>query len=425
MALKQGAMTVNEYRDKFTELSRYAPREVENDEEKQDHFMRGLHSGLRLMLLNRKYDNFQELVDRALLIEHERRQMEADRKRKFGFSPQQQNNNHNRPRYNNNQPQGYQTRSAQQTGGHPQQQQRNGQGPVQAQGQQQQQRFQGQQQNQRPNNGQGQRASAQAPRQNAPNNAPGKAPAPAPPSNACFRCGMVGHYAIACPNKPKNQSYGKVNHVKTETAEESVDVVYGTFPVASSSATVLFDTGASHSFISSQFALKNNLATQLMNKAMVVKSPGGTMRTNIYCPDVSITIRGVAFPIQPIVLESKGDSLDVILGMSWLKKWQAVIQCSERKITLVAPDGKKVETIVAQSPSNQATVNQLSIDPIQDIKVVNEFPDVFPDDLPGMPPDRDIEFLIELLPGTAPISKRPYRMSVDELEELKKQLKEL
>ena len=53
-----------------------------------------------------------------------------------------------------------------------------------------------------------------------------------------------------------------------------------------------------------------------------------------------------------------------------------------------------------------------------------EFPDVFLDDLPGMPPDRDIEFVIDLLPGTTPISKRPYRMVVNELEELKKQLKE-
>jgi len=51
---------------------------------------------------------------------------------------------------------------------------------------------------------------------------------------------------------------------------------------------------------------------------------------------------------------------------------------------------------------------------------VCEFSDVFPDDLPGMPPDRDIEFVIDLLPGTAPISKRPYRMDVNELEELKK-----
>ena len=57
--------------------------------------------------------------------------------------------------------------------------------------------------------------------------------------------------------------------------------------------------------------------------------------------------------------------------------------------------------------------------------MVDEFPDVLPDDLPGMPPDRDIEFIIELLPRTAPIAKRPYRMGVNELEELKKQIKEL
>jgi hypothetical protein len=70
-------------------------------------------------------------------------------------------------------------------------------------------------------------------------------------------------------------------------------------------------------------------------------------------------------------------------------------------------------------------VNQLDNSANQEGLVVDEFPDVFPDDLPGMPPDRDIEFIIELLPGTAPIAKRPYRMGVKELEELKKQIKEL
>jgi hypothetical protein len=70
-------------------------------------------------------------------------------------------------------------------------------------------------------------------------------------------------------------------------------------------------------------------------------------------------------------------------------------------------------------------VNQLKADLIEDIRVVCEYPDIFPDDLPGMPHERDIEFLIDLLPGTAPITKRPCRMSVGELEELKKQLKEL
>jgi hypothetical protein len=70
-------------------------------------------------------------------------------------------------------------------------------------------------------------------------------------------------------------------------------------------------------------------------------------------------------------------------------------------------------------------VNQLGDGANQEDQVVNEFPDVFPDELPGMSPDRDIEFLIELLPRTTPIAKRPYRMGVDELEELKKQIKEL
>jgi hypothetical protein len=62
---------------------------------------------------------------------------------------------------------------------------------------------------------------------------------------------------------------------------------------------------------------------------------------------------------------------------------------------------------------------------VNEVPVVNEYPDMFPEELPGMPPDRDVEIVIDLLPGTGPIAKRPYRMSVDELEELKKQLKEL
>jgi hypothetical protein len=62
---------------------------------------------------------------------------------------------------------------------------------------------------------------------------------------------------------------------------------------------------------------------------------------------------------------------------------------------------------------------------LEEILVVQKYPDVFPEELSGMPPDRDIEFLIEVLPGTPPISKRPYRMLVNELVELKKKLAEL
>ena len=84
-----------------------------------------------------------------------------------------------------------------------------------------------------------------------------------------------------------------------------------------------------------------------------------------------------------------------------------------------------MEFVADALPKGVATVNQMKGMQLEDIKVVCEYPDVFPEDLLGMPPDRDIEFSIDLFPGTAPISKRPYRMDVKDLSELKKQIEEL
>jgi hypothetical protein len=92
---------------------------------------------------------------------------------------------------------------------------------------------------------------------------------------------------------------------------------------------------------------------------------------------------------------------------------------------LTSPQGDRIEFITTPSPTGKEIVNSMKRKVLEDIKVVNEYPDVFPDDLPGMPPDRDIEFSMELLPGTVPISKRPYRMDVKDLAELKKQIEEL
>jgi hypothetical protein len=91
-------------------------------------------------------------------------------------------------------------------------------------------------------------------------------------------------------------------------------------------------------------------------------------------------------------------------------------------VLLTSPEGERIEYV--NTPSSR-TVNSVEGKDLEDIRVVNEFPDVFLEDLPGMPPDRDIEFSIELIPGTAPISKRPYRMDVKDLAELKKQIEEL
>jgi hypothetical protein len=123
-------------------------------------------------------------------------------------------------------------------------------------------------------------------------------------------------------------------------------------------------------------------------------------------------------------LESKG--IDIILEMGWLSKNKVVIDCTKKSIMLTILDGKELEfiaesVVTAKGFANRAKVNQMDAIRGSEVPVVNEFPD----ELPGMPPDWDIEFVIELKHGTAPIYKTPYIMITPELTELKEHLKEL
>ncbi|WVZ49538.1 hypothetical protein U9M48_000886 [Paspalum notatum var. saurae] len=108
--------------------------------------------------------------------------------------------------------------------------------------------------------------------------------------------------------------------------------------------------------------------------------------------------------------------------MDTLEKWGVKIDCAQRTIHLTGSDGHEVG-ISASSPSGY--LHQMEVRPTDGIRIVCDYPDVFPDELPGMLPDRDIEFLIELLPGTAPIAMRQYRMAPIEHEEVKKNIDEL
>jgi hypothetical protein len=92
---------------------------------------------------------------------------------------------------------------------------------------------------------------------------------------------------------------------------------------------------------------------------------------------------------------------------------------------LTKEDGITIEFVAAAQSNQISMLNRTKVTALEEIRVVQEYPDVFPDDLSGMPPDRDVEFLIELLPGMPPTSKRPYRMPINELVELKKQIVEL
>jgi hypothetical protein len=122
----------------------------------------------------------------------------------------------------------------------------------------------------------------------------------------------------------------------------------------------------------------------------------------------------------------KGQDIDVILGMNWLALNKSIINADQRTIKL-SYGHEEVQLSIPVVVPVKATgqVFEAMVQEIQDILVVCEFPDVFPEDLPGLPPERDMEFVIELKPGTAPISRRSYRMPPNELAELKTQLQDL
>jgi hypothetical protein len=147
--------------------------------------------------------------------------------------------------------------------------------------------------------------------------------------------------------------YGKVNRVTSEEAQQAQDVILGMFLASSHPATILFDSGASHSFISSSFMAEYNLPITTMKLTMLVSSPGGERRTKHICPAVSISIRGVDFPSNLILLDSK--DIDIILGLDWLRKYEGVIQCAKRIVRLTKEDGITVE-FVAAAQSNQTSM---------------------------------------------------------------------
>jgi hypothetical protein len=185
--------------------------------------------------------------------------------------------------------------------------------------------------------------------------------------------------------------------VAVKEAQEAPDVVIGMFFMNDTSAVVLFNSGASHSFISTAYVGKHNLPLALLRCQMIVSSLGGDMPARQLCPKVNLKIRGVEFVTNLIVLESKG--IDVILGMDWLSKYKVLIDCVKKSVKMTTPEGKEMEfitepVVTAKGVANCAKLNQLDVSEGSEVPVINEFPDVFLEELPSMTPDRDIEFVI-------------------------------
>ena len=165
--------------------------------------------------------------------------------------------------------------------------------------------------------------------------------------------------------------------------------------------------------------LRNSLRIVLLPTPLLIQTPRAVLKCTLKCPRVKIRIDVVEFRADLVVLKTKGSN--IILGMDWLKKHHGTISYSDRTVTLMNHEGLKVECH-PQAPKAKPMVCSIQATSIEEVPVICEYPDVFPKELPRMPPNRDLEFIIDLIPGTTPIAKRPYRMAANELEELKKQL---
>ncbi|TYK27130.1 pol protein [Cucumis melo var. makuwa] len=271
----------------------------------------------------------------------------------------------------------------------------------------------------------------------------------------CFKCRQEGHTVDTCPMRltenVQNQGAGAPHQgtifaTNKTDAERAGTVVTGTLPVLGHYALVLFDSGSSHSFIFSAFVLHACLEVEPLHHVLSVSTPSGECMLSMEkVKACQIEIAGHVFEVTLLVLDML--DFDVILGMDWLVANHASIDCSRKEVAFNPPSiasfkfkgegSRSLPKVISAMRSNkllsQGTWNILaSVVDTREVDVslssepvVRDYPDVFSEELPGLPPHIEIEFAIELESGTVPISRAPYRMAPAELKELKVQLQEL
>ncbi|XP_052113794.1 uncharacterized protein LOC127744941 [Arachis duranensis] len=249
-----------------------------------------------------------------------------------------------------------------------------------------------------------------------------------------------GHLAMNCPkgfawNPVRTQQEGRVFAIISDDAMQSDALIQGQCYVKNRFLTVLYDSGASHSFISLTVARELGLDFSELNFDLIVHTPASqNALTSLVCLQVRFTIRNRTLIHDLICLPLCG--LEVILGIDWLSKYHVFHDCFER--TSVIPssslDIKPFLSHTLYLNSVRVTVDRSDCEgyvllaassndsklSLEWIRVVKEFPDVFSDDIPEFFPQRGIKFSINLVPGIGPISIAPYRMSPLKLAELKK-----
>jgi hypothetical protein len=234
----------------------------------------------------------------------------------------------------------------------------------------------------------------------------------------------VGNKLANPAKKPMVQvRQGKLNFTTMSDIPEGASVLMGTFSINDIPVTILFDSGATHSFISGGLVEKLNLNGSHVKDAFTIVTPGGKISSHTIALGVPLKLGSKTVQSHLITINLEG--MDAILGMDWMTRHKVVLDISGRVVAINSPMVGHTTLYLPFKDSANPCAYVTIISHLDEILVVCEYLDVFPDELPSMPPDKDVEFIIELQPGTTPISKQPYRMPPKELTELKNQLQKL
>nr|GEY40782.1 putative reverse transcriptase domain-containing protein [Tanacetum cinerariifolium] len=242
-------------------------------------------------------------------------------------------------------------------------------------------------------------------------------------AGACYECGNTGHIKRNCP-KLKNRRNGSRNGVTQgrayvlggRDASPDSNVITGMFLLNNCYAKILFDTDADRSFVSTTFSTLIDITpTTLENHYDVELADGKIIRVNTIIRGCTLNFMNHPFNIDlmPVPL----GSFDVIIGMDWLTKYHGVIICDEKIVRVLF--GREM-LIFPGNGDNQREESRLNI--ISYTKAQEYLSKGY---LPGIPPTRQVEFQIDLVPGAAPVARAPYRLAPSEMKELVEQLQEL
>ncbi|XP_071909683.1 uncharacterized protein [Coffea arabica] len=455
---KQGAMSVAEYEVQFTKLSRFAPELIATEQRRVRRFVQGLNVELQESLVVVRIDTFAEAVERAQRVEVARAQVKSFQSKKrfapsssreptFGNAPPAKVGRGTSGVNSSGAPRGAQARGhgARNAGG------RNigvRGGPI----------GRGQPRN-RPQGGR-----AIVPQVTC---AYCKKPGHSMDScwkkqGRCLRCGSSEHQISGCPKVQEvtpqkarpNTSGGsrptvpaRVYAIDDQPVPDSSEVVEGTLPIFHRLAKVLIDPGATHSFVNPSFMSGIDVQPVRLPFDLEIRTPMGNRKviTSLAYKNCEFYIGEQKMLVDLISLDIKG--YDVIIGMDFLGHHHAKLDCREKIVEFCIPGEATLRLDVKGRLASSAMVSGIRARKmlskgaqgfiaflintpsdqvkLEDVPVVRDFPDVFPEELMTLPPEREVEFKIDLVTGTAPISKTPYRMAPAELKELKVQLQDL